>query len=72
MADGRGSGALRQTIGNTLLLFMPVVKVLSEPSINRPSPVRRADVCDDTAPVQHPYSTRTAPVQHPYTHSQVP
>ena len=33
MADGRGSGALRQTIGNTSLLFMPVVKVLSEPSI---------------------------------------
>ena len=42
MADGRGSGALRQTIGNTSPLFMPVVKVLSEPSIRRPSPVRRA------------------------------
>ena len=37
MADGRGSGALRQTIGNTSLLFMPVVKVLSEPSISSPT-----------------------------------
>ena len=37
MANGRGSGALRQTIRNTSLLFMPVVKVLSEPSISSPT-----------------------------------